>query len=439
LVLPALSQSFLTSSELEKENAHFDVVEALIQAMEESRNVDLVPRRKRTAPSVPPQSPSARGTGSLRRGHTRSRSDPIRWPTLRESDEGGAGSDCGGGGSGDGGSGSDVAAKDAQRRRGVSLAEQHPFRSPLKYEQLPGERPPPIDEGAGGASLETPTNAQSGRLLFEDDADATFVLVDSDNSSDGSSDELDLRLLVAQQSRLRKEIAQQFPGGLLVGEGCEGGSGGGGGGGGSGGTGRSISSLSHGGDASSSQNHPRSFHAASENSSTSASAIEFWRSSSDVIQRTSSVDANHFLGPTDARSTAQGFLKSVMPSISLDGGGSGGGSGGGGERSGAGTSPGRGSGGGGEWLPDLRPLIADEVVLPGGSLPEPIINISDIRDGGADQDSALTAENEASFVGSNPSMLRGNDDWAPPRRTLCVGGEGGRHGGHMLGVHMCCR
>ena len=41
LALPKLSQDLLTSSELEKENAHFDMTEALISAIEEASNADL--------------------------------------------------------------------------------------------------------------------------------------------------------------------------------------------------------------------------------------------------------------------------------------------------------------------------------------------------------------------------------------------------------------
>ena len=45
LARPALLQTYQTSHELEKENAHFAMSEAIIQAIEEQRNKDLVPKK----------------------------------------------------------------------------------------------------------------------------------------------------------------------------------------------------------------------------------------------------------------------------------------------------------------------------------------------------------------------------------------------------------
>eukprot|EP00039_Didymoeca_costata_P010361 m.139440 g.139440 ORF g.139440 m.139440 type:complete len:505 (-) comp14799_c0_seq1:131-1645(-) len=52
LAMPALSHTFETSSELEKENQHFKVSEALIQAIEESRNADLFVTSRRKGDTI---------------------------------------------------------------------------------------------------------------------------------------------------------------------------------------------------------------------------------------------------------------------------------------------------------------------------------------------------------------------------------------------------
>ena len=357
LVLPALAQSYMTSSELERENAHFDVVEALIQALEENRNVDLVPRRKRLASATQHSISIGARRGVLpatgrRYGHARSRSDPIKWPPLHE--EGSA----------------RVAIKVDAYANGVNSEESTPPRrrssaagtigrppfsteSPLRMQLLPGEHPPPITEGAGSAILGKDSAIDDITGVGVGGSGATSPgksesVVDSDDS------DVDLRVLVAEHGRLQNEIAKQFPAGL----GMDCGSGGS--------VPRTTSSPSQGGDfregAGSSRGRSRSSRAVSMTSASSDAMTEFWRStgSETLVRRLPSVDTNHFTNPSDARSTAQGFLKSVMPSNAIVAG-----------------SPNRVV----EWLPDVRPVIADEVIFPGGKLPEPIINVSALRDG----------------------------------------------------------
>lgn len=363
LVLPALTQSYMTSSELERENAHFDVVEALIQALEESRNVDLVPRRKRISSSsaatlIFQQQRGQRGGASLqtsgrRYGHVRSRSDPIKWPPLHEEGSSASVSII------DGNVVVAAGGESTPPRRRASAAGTigRPLfvsESPLRVQQLPGEYPPPIVEGAGSATLGQGEAVPGVAGIAGGDSGATSPrrsesMVDSDDS------EVDLRVLVAEHGRLQNEIAKQFPSGLGVNYPA-------GGGGGA----RTTSSPSQGGEVrdgvGSSRARSRSSRAVSVTSASSDAMSEFWRSagSETLVRRLPSVDTNHFTNLSDARSTAQGFLKSVMPSSAVVAG-----------------SHSRV----GEWLPDVRPVIADEVVFPGGKLPEPIINVSALRDG----------------------------------------------------------
>jgi hypothetical protein len=351
LVLPALSQSYCTSSELEKENAHFDVVEALIQAIEETRNADLDPRRGgrrwRRRGSGGGSDGSGGGGGAMHaqpashhsrslstKNHRRTRSEPIRWPPLPEGRPfTGSGGGVGGGrgghgghrrgdsvgsvgtGGGSGGGGSDAGGAGSAHEPLLSLAGSSLRQRPSSG-VLPGEQETSALNGAGAAVAEvqatpTPTSVGGGGGGGGGGRPST---------SSNDSDLLPLSELVARRNQLQTEIEEMDKSNTsdqetILSDGVGGSvsattTSEGGGGGGPNGSLDALSATSSPNEMQLMLQQQQPLPAAP---SMSDGMAEEWRKASGrTLLQPSTIDVDHFSSTSDARATAQGFLKSML-------------------------------------------------------------------------------------------------------------------------------